>query len=241
MRTYKILSGSWLKIIAMVSMVADHYAMLFLTRDAQAHIPYFTIGNYAIDDYFILRNIIGRMAFPIFAFLLVEGYRHTKSKKKYGINLLIFAVLSIIPWNLMHGRLLYFRSVNVLFTLLFGLIGMMISDEYNKAQNSSAKAKYAACMVTLIIIARFCRLDYGIAGIGYIILLHLFDNNRLGQFVATIAAFSSRKFHQLNFLAFIPIMLYNGERGFIKGNWGKYAMYAFYPLHMLVLWILKWI
>lgn len=235
---FQILSGSWLKIIAMISMFVDHYAMIILAHRQSAHSSYFTIGKYAVSDYFICRNIIGRIAFPIFAFLLVEGYKYTKNRRQYALNLLIFAILSIIPWNLTHSSLFQFTSFNVLFTLFFGVVGMYLIDEiivYYKVHSAFPVTKTVLLVLGLIGI-RFLRLDYGAVGVAYIIILHLLQDNRLNQLIATLATFTYNRFHQFNFLAYIPISLYNGERGFINGKWGKYIMYAFYPIHILILW-----
>ena len=99
----KILSGSALKVIAMVTMVIDHVGG-HLTDHS---IVLFSLGNYQIR-LFLLMRMIGRMAFPIFAFLLAEGFFHTRSRLKYGVSLLVFALISEIPWNLEHGFSLCF-------------------------------------------------------------------------------------------------------------------------------------
>lgn len=213
MTKINILSGSWLKVIAMISMLIDHSAMVLLTKTASAHIPYFFIGKYAVTDYYICRNIIGRLAFPIFAFLLVEGYKYTKSRKCYALNLLIFAVISIVPWNLTHGGLFHFRSFNVLFTLFFGVLGMMLIDRIVDELKTKQRLPILHSMTFVfgLLAIRFLHLDYGIVGVAYIITLHLLQGNILGQFAATIATFTYNRFHQFNFLAYIPIFLYNGK------------------------------
>lgn len=238
---FQILSGSWLKVIAMVSMFIDHAALVLMSGNPNHHIPYFSIGHYNITDYFICRGIIGRIAFPIFAFLLVEGYRYTKSRKKYAFSLLVFAMLSTIPWNLIHGSIVYHSSFNVLFTLFVGVIGMMMIDNITISYKDTSKIPLIKSIgfIIFLLAIRFLRLDYGVVGVAYIVLLHLLQGNVLGQFAATLATFSYSRFHHTNFLAFIPIMLYNGKRGFIRGKVGKYIMYTFYPLHLLFLWWIK--
>lgn len=100
---WKGLSGSALKVIALVSMTVDHIA-------------YYLMGHNTWT-YDMMRTV-GRMAFPIFAFLLVEGYGHTRSTRKYALSLLAFALISEIPWWLLNHD----NTHNVFFTLLLGLI-----------------------------------------------------------------------------------------------------------------------
>ena len=103
----KVLSGSSLKMIALITMIIDHIGSVLLSQAQFANEPIVSIGSHAITLYFIVRKI-GRLAFPIYCFLITEGYLHTHDKKRYGLNLLIFALISEIPWNLEHsGHLLY--------------------------------------------------------------------------------------------------------------------------------------
>ena len=117
---WKILDGSALKLIAMLTMAIDHFASAIVRY---ADVPLFTALGHTIDLYPTLR-IIGRLSFPIYAFLLVEGFLHTSNTKKYARDLLIFALISELPWNLEHTGTLLFSSQNVMFTLLLGLLGI---------------------------------------------------------------------------------------------------------------------
>ena len=235
---YKILSGSWLKIIAMTAMLIDHTAIIFMSGDKAFHQPYCVIGNYPVTDYFLCRNIVGRLAFPIFAFLIVEGYHHTSNRRRYAQNLLLFAIISIIPWNLVHGDLLYHSSQNVLFTLLFGVILMLQTDKITQyySQNSHFPLVQTLTIIPELIAIQLLHTDYGAIGVVYIVLLHVLRGNILNQSFATFATFAYNKFHRFNILALIPLSMYNGKRGFIQGKWAKYVMYAFYPLHLIILW-----
>ena len=99
---FRILSGSWLKIIATAAMLIDHVTFVFLSRTP---VVLFTLFGRTLTLYALLRGI-GRIAFPIYAFLITEGYLHTRNKEKYGLRLLIFAVISEICWDLERsGRL----------------------------------------------------------------------------------------------------------------------------------------
>ena len=110
------LSGSSLKVIAIVSMTIDHLGLYMLGGDDPAS---------ASVTYHLMR-MVGRLAFPIFAFLLVEGYVHTHNIRRYIMNLLVAAVISDIPWMLLGG----YDSHNVMFTLLLGLMAVSFIDRF---------------------------------------------------------------------------------------------------------------
>lgn len=99
---WKILSGSWLKVLAVTIMLIDHLDAFVWYRLPAFREVLFPIGHREITLYILLR-MLGRLAFPIFAFLIVEGFQHTRSRVRYGRNLLLFAFLSEIPWNLVHS------------------------------------------------------------------------------------------------------------------------------------------
>ena len=82
----KGISGSWLKLIACMSMLIDHTAAHVFKGMDWVHSCLFLIGNHEITPYFVMRNVIGRWAFPLFAFLIVEGFLHTHDRKRYGMK-----------------------------------------------------------------------------------------------------------------------------------------------------------
>lgn len=225
----KIINGSWLKIIAVVCMLVDHLAFLIL--------PHFDLFCEPIElfgkEFTIIKicRLIGRLAFPIFAFLITEGFLHTKNHKKYGINLFAFALASEIPYNLfLRGNFLNINSQNVFFTLLLGFLALYVLDN---VKNDTEKAIYIFGIVVLSLVLKG---DYGVKGVILIILLYLLKNQlplasvlSLGLLSGGVAAWC----------AFLPINMYNGKRGFIKGKAMKYAFYAFYPVHLLVLFAIK--
>lgn len=104
------LSGSALKVIAMISMVIDHIALYLLEHGT---VLYETM------------RCIGRIAFPVFAFLIAEGFIHTRSRYRYFFTLLGFAVISEIPWYLLNGA---DGTYNVMFTLALGLATLMVLE-----------------------------------------------------------------------------------------------------------------
>lgn len=228
----RILSGSTLKIIAVISMLIDHTAK-FLFADYEAiHQVLFTLGNLKVTPYFCLSSIIGRLAFPLFAFLIVEGYQHTRSVTRYARTLLLFAILSTLPYNYVQGDVFAFHGSNVLFTLFLGVVCLYAIDH-------TTRLKSALVIIAALCIAFLIKCNYGPTGVAMIIAMYLLRQRREYQCLPIIIAFMSRKYAMCATLAAIPIMMYNGERGFIRGHVGKYLIYIFYPLHLLVLGYLR--
>ena len=225
------ISGSWLKMIACVSMLIDHTASHVFRWMDWAYYVFFQIGHHEITPYFIMRGVIGRWAFPLFAFLIVEGYLHTHDRKKYGMNLLVCALISEIPCNLVHTNKFFYSGQNVFFTLLLGYLGLCVIERYK--EDFKNLAKY---LVPLFVASIVLRSDYGCAGFGFILLIYLLRDNKLLMSIVGTGALPSTIFSGM---AFIPIWFYNGERGFVRGKVWKYAFYAFYPVHLLILYYIK--
>ena len=119
---FQILSGSMLKLIACIAMLIDHTGAIILSRYQPALMNLFYINGKGISAYRIVRDI-GRCAFPIFCFLIVEGFLHTHDRRKYGQNLLLFALISEIPWNFMFANTWHYADKqNVFFTLFLGYL-----------------------------------------------------------------------------------------------------------------------
>ncbi len=223
----RVLSGSALKVIAVLTMLIDHVGSHLIDRS----IVLCSLAGHKIYLFQLMR-MVGRMAFPLFCFLLVEGFIYTHSRLKYGINLFAFALISEIPWNLEHcGRLLNYRTQNVFFTLLFGFLAMC-AVEYLK--------KVPVAMIAAILVAAFAskllKFDFGLVGVVFIVLLYALREHE----VLRIPAIFVLHRPWTSMLAFIPISLYNGKRGFIKGKILKYAFYAFYPAHIFVIYLIKY-
>lgn len=227
---FKILSGSVLKLLAILIMAIDHTAAYWLRGMSWCREPWFALGHREISLYVVMR-LIGRLAFPIFAFLIVEGFLHTRNRWKYGRNLLLFAVLSEIPWNLVSSDRLFYSGQNVFFTLFFGYLGLCALEKFQ----SDSRCK-ALSLLGLLLLSIVFRADYGCAGFGFILMLYLLRNDRLTMAVTGCCFLTAR---WIAGLAFIPICMYNGRRGFIQGAFGKYLFYLFYPLHLLALYLLR--
>lgn len=227
---WKFLSGSWLKMLAVVTMSIDHLAYFLWSDNPAFHTELFSLRSRVVTVWILLR-MMGRMAFPLFAFLLVEGFQHTHDRKKYGLNLFFFALISEIPWNLVHSGTLIYPRQNVMFTLLLGYLGLC-ALKYFRVD----KLRMTLSVLGLFVVAFFARADYGYLGYAFILLLYALRENAVVRAVAGCAALPS---HLIGGMAFIPIAFYNGERGFIKGPVGKYLFYAFYPVHLLVIWLIR--
>ena len=230
---WRVLSGSWLKVMAMAAMLIDHTAGQILGHYEAFREPLFVVGRHAVNWYFLLR-CVGRLAFPLFCFLMVEGFLHTHDRRRYGRNLLLFALLSEVPWNLTHGGHLYGASQSVMWTLLLGYLALVAVERWER--DLVATGRMALCVFSIIGVGILLRADYGSCGVSFILLLYLLRRNHVLRAAVGCCFLGSR---WIAGLAFIPIAMYNGRRGFIRGAFGKYLFYAFYPLHLLALYVIK--
>lgn len=222
----KGLSGSTLKIIAMVTMLIDHIGAAVLARMIIA-------GNVKLYDMYHVLRLIGRIAFPIFCFLLVEGFVHTRSLGKYAARLCLFAVLSEIPFDLAFAsKVLEFEHQNVFFTLAIGLLTIMAYKRIEEFENMNPMPKWFLQLSAAIVggfVAEILRTDYGMLGVVVIVALYALRINRFFQIVAGCILFIE---NITALLAFIPVSLYSGMRGLSI----KWLFYVFYPVHLLMLY-----
>ena len=146
------MSSFVLKLIALISMFFDHTS-------------YYLHGNN-----FSTLNLIGRFAFPIFAFQLTEGFIHTKSRKNYAIRLLLFAIISQIPFALFNAKFISTDfGLNIFFTLFLGFICLLIYDK-NKIYGIIS-------LFVISIISELTSCDYGMYGIIIIFLFYTFKDH----------------------------------------------------------------
>lgn len=241
----KFISGSTLKIWAMIFMVIDHLGQVVLKNGIILNAPYSMFTDEQFDILLSASNtchILGRIAFPIFCFLLVEGFYHTNDLKKYILNLAFFAVVSEPIYDLAFVETLFsLQQQNVLFTLLLGLIVLTIVKRFNK--------NVIISFVTIVIgayISWLCNLDGGYYGIILISVFYLFYDMPTLKCIVSILVmyicgldFSINGFVDFYFLmavmSLLLISMYNGKRG-IKM---KYFFYCFYPGHLLVLYFIS--
>ena len=216
-----LLSGSALKIIAVLSMVTDHCAYYLLDESSVAY---------------ELMRCFGRIAFPVFAFLVAEGFAHTRNRMRYFLSLLLFAAISEVPWYLLNGT---DGTHNVMFTLALGVAVLAAFEKLREHRVLSC------CSLLLTAwLAAWLGMDYEWRGVLVITIFYL-----LGMVKNT--PIIQRRMMQLLFvfplmmhygvigalLACAVIFLYDGTRGFIHGNMAKFGFYAFYPVHLFLIWL----
>lgn len=210
------MSGFSLKILGLALMLIDHIGAVFFPQLS-------------------LLRIIGRSAFPIFSFLIAEGYVYTSGRLRYFMRLLIVALLSEIPFDLaFHGGVLYLPAQNVFFTLALGLGAVFLMERFR----SSAPWLAFLCVAVLAAAAELCKVDYGWFGVILTVSFFLLRENRPLSFISFALLNAARSLPQRNLQLYavfsvIPLMLYNGERG---RSFFKSFFYLFYPLHLLTLW-----
>jgi hypothetical protein len=233
----RVLSGSWLKVLALLSMTCDHAAYIVLRHAGSFTVP-LPLGADTVPRLYFLLRFAGRLAFPLFAFLVVEGFLHTRSRSRYGLGLFVFALLSVVPWHLArYGCLFTLASQNVLFTLFLGFLALCAVRRWEDGRLSALSL--ATVLFTLLATARLMHTDYEAVGVGFILSLYALRHSPALQAAVGIAILPVR---WKAGLAFIPINLYNGRRGFIHGTVAKYAFYLYYPLHLLALYFIRvWI
>lgn len=230
-----------LKIIALITMFIDHI-------------------SYPLYGGSIVLNSIGRVAFPIFAFQISEGFIHTKNIKKYLLRLGIFAIISQVPFQLFHFKFIDPNTIalNVFFTLFFGLLSICIFDYikncFKKMQNYNKNLHLdlifgLICTVLIAIVAEFLNTDYGFWGVIVVFMFYFFKENKLAMIISFITLCIIKYGIQIidygfsiyyvifclcTILPIIFISLYKGK----QGKKIKYLLYFFYPAHLLLLYLI---
>ena len=260
----QFLTGNSLKVIAVLSMVVDHLCKIIFQWLLSNHWGVMVDNGQMsweqfqkIDNFirFDLQSI-GTIAFPLFCFLLAEGFQHTKNKKRYVGLMFIFALISEIPFDIgffsqysqMEGTFpFYLKYQNVFFTLFLGLLTLVCLERLScKSEVRTDKIKSAIlqviCVATLALVAELIRCDYGMQGILFISAFYICRNHRIYQVLLFLLAYMGTTGNQpplCTLLACLLILLYNGKRGKLKL---KYFFYVFYPAHIFILYLIQiWI
>ena len=275
------MSALTLKILAILFMLVDHVGYAIGSNG---------FAEMGFGDGYYLFRAIGRLSLPLFAFLIANGFRHTRSVPKYALRLFAFAIISEVPFDLFvsgkftaiefNGLLPDLKFDNVFFTLLIGLVFLWLNDVYKKRQIKYARLLSIATFVFLAFFAAFISADYGMVGVGFVALFGIFDvenKNNVPKLFAGYAILAYwRLFARLILVAvykllgitllgipvltyifsgYHPIMaliqpasllslgfilFYNQKKGMPKSGVAsivlKYLFYAFYPLHLLILY-----
>lgn len=244
-RNITCLSIAALKNIALVTMIIDHVAAGIL-------VPLITgYGYYEYSDLYYACRYIGRLAFPIYCYCLVEGFIHTSNVLKYLIRLLIFAVISELAFDMgLYQTFFHADHQNVFFTLFLGLLSIAIIDYFfknytidNPIRLMGASAGFIICEI----VAHLGKTDYSVKGVLVIVLIFMlhgipFLPEIIGP--AVLAAFeiidkygdNSKHIEVVAVLAIPLLLLYNGKKG--KGM-PKLIYYLAYPFHLLLIGIIS--
>lgn len=233
----KGITGSTLKMIAIVTMFIDHAAAIVLERMLWGQ--GYSSGT-MLSVYFAMR-CIGRLGFPIFCFLLIEGFCHTRDVKKYAGRLFLFALLSEIPFDLgFTGHTVYWQYQNVFFTLFIGLL-VLIGFRFVEGKKEWNKFFFFFLELLILVagmyIADLLMTDYGGMGVLAIAFMYLCRKNKVLEagIGCTILTLMSTM-EAAAFLILLPVYKYNGQRG-----WNlKWVFYIFYPAHIFLLYLLSY-
>lgn len=227
LKKIQVLNGAQLKYIAFLSMLIDHVNNAIIAPLLNGKGFLLHLSN--------LFSILGRIAFPIFVFFIVEGFFRTRNRKKYLLTLLIFGVISEVPFDMFTSKT-YFDPYwnNIMFTLALCLITIWIIDSIKeKIEN-----KILWYVISIVIVAvssalsMALSLDYDYHAIVVAYLFYIFyDKPLLGAGLGYLSIIKEL----YSFLGFGMTLTYNGERG--KQN--KWVNYLFYPVHILILGLLR--
>ena len=226
----KCLSNFDLKLIAIITMTIDHIGVVFGT-------PFYN-----------LLRAVGRLSFPIFAFLLTEGYVHTNSFSKYFFRLLVLALISEVIYDyVFFGSFIYIGANNIFFTLALGLLTLFLLDKSKGLIKRYFKDKvdlfiilpitYLLIIVIMGLMGEFLNFSYGMLGILVISFFYLFKDNF--PLVVISVSLSTLIFGEgiqyFSLFSLILIYFYNKK----LGKKCKVFFYLYYPLHILVLGVIR--
>lgn len=236
MKNKKGVTGSELKYIAILAMLIDHIAALFIPAD---------------EPLYACMKFVGRLTAPIMCFFISEGYHYTKNLKKYFVRLSIFAVISHFAFAFaFNGSFLDANRESMITTLFLCLLAVHVIH--------FDKIKLGFKLPLLLLIAYTAQnCDWGAEAVIYTIVFDLARENRKTQIIAYSGAaavfkllplikvvmrnpaFIATEGHVLGVFLTIPLLLlYNGEKG--GGKYTKWVFYVFYPLHLLLLGYIGW-
>lgn len=235
------LSSFVLHILAMALMLCDHLWATFF-------------------PYAEWMTCIGRIAFPIFAFMIAEGFYYTGNRKKYLLRMFLFALVSEIPFNLiMSSSFIGPFHQNVLFTFTLAILAMLLIEKIKLIKNRVGRyCLIAVVFLVSMLVGAITFVDYYAIGIPTVLVFYLFREKKWYNFIIQAVIMYWLNFEILGgygydiaiggktfflaqqgiaILALIPIWLYSGKQGYHK-KWWQYFCYGFYPAHLLILYLL---
>jgi hypothetical protein len=213
------MTGTALKLIAVFTMLIDH------------------AGDVLFPDLMWMRYI-GRLAFPIYCFLIVEGFIHTRSVIRYMARLLLFGIISEVPFDLaFFGTLFDPDYQNVFWTLLLGLMSIYLMSLVQIEDIRLRLPLQMLICVPFAVIGQLAHTDYRWIGVVMISGMYLFRNMEILRIATAGIVFLPVFINSIEYfgmLSFIPMHFYNGRRG-KTGTVLKWAFYMFYPMHLIAL------
>lgn len=217
----QILDGTALKLIAMVSMVCDHVGDLFLPQ-------------------LVWLRVAGRLALPLFAFCIAEGYCHTHDRRRYLSRLGLFALISELPFDLARLGRLEAGHQNVMLTFFLAVAALWLYDAARaRWQNKKGLLLGLAAVGIMSGLSLLLRTDYNLFAVLLVFVFYVFRHEP--QWKRDLYALiyqlllRNKGLFAWGALSFIPLLLYNGRRG--RGL--KWLFYVFYPGHLLLLYLLR--
>lgn len=239
------ISQEGLKLIACLTMLIDHIgATIVYTMYLNAYYA----GDYAVSNAIVpvyqTMRIIGRIAFPIYCFLLVEGAHYTRSPKKYALRLFVGMLLSEIPFDLAFSGAIDWESCSVMVTLLLGFGMIMAMDRVKGFWK-------IAVIVPFFLLAEWLRTDYAGNGLAIIALMALTKDRPGEKLLRSLGLVVLLWFgpaiqvgpvqlpmELFGLLGLIPMLSYQGKKR-TASKTVQWAFYLFYPVHLLVLALLE--
>lgn len=246
---YRKLNGNTLKAIACICMLIDHIGAAIILPVFQAGVQKDIFEFDKLNMFYKVLRFVGRSAFPIFAFLMVEGFYHTKNRLRYALSLFIFAIISEYPYDLAfnktEGDFMY--SSNVMFSLFIGLLVIWAVDFFRKEFSMSDKkiyriAFYPASALVIAVgayTAHVINCDYREFGIGIMLIFYFFHSFESVSLLASYFLLCGINNEFKSFPGFILLFFYNKKRGKDLGKL-KYLFYIFYPAHLLLLYAIRY-
>lgn len=225
----KQINNNLLKIIAVICMIIDHIHVIF------------NINN-------ILLIMIGRLSFPIFAYLISEGIKYTSNKKKYARNLLIFALISEVPFNLaFSNKIIDYENINTIWSFFIAVIVITFLDYLLKKDKKGCLLYFPLIIFLVFLISTLISVDYLGFGVLLIICFYYSNKTKYKNLIDSlcIIIFSiciciiSKSFIQMYCILSIFLILLYSHKKEKRNNYIKYGFYIFYPLHLLVLYLIS--
>lgn len=246
----KGISGSTIKCIAIITMLIDHIAAAVFDRILisqglwEAYSSVETARQFMEEHMIIytldaIMRMIGRISFPIFCFLLIEGVLHTHNLRKYIGRMLLFAVLSEIPFDLaFQGKICDWSYQNVFLTLV---IGLLVLTGFQWVRKKEGMHRVTNIILQGLILAAgmgiafLIKSDYGAYGVLTVAVMYLLRKNKIWEVLSGCAILTMMSFSEFtSFIVLLPIYCYNGRKGWDM----KYVFYFFYPVHLVILYLI---